>query len=104
MALLINGIDIVPGRVYPSETFVMPDGSTQTVDFGPYELAAAGDPHSQNGETAAGQRIRRLREAIHHIVHRVSTYPPANAAFRRLSGRQTLAELIGRQEIVICYS
>ena len=104
MALLINGIDIVPGRSYPSESFVMPDGSAMTVDFGPFELAAPGDAHSQNGETPAGQRVRRLREAIHHIVHRVSTYPPANAAFRNLNGGRTLAELISLNNIVICYS
>jgi len=104
MALLINGIDIRPGRIFPSETFVLPDGSTTTVDFGPYDLGAPGDVHSQNGESAAGQRIRRLREAIHHIVHRISTYTPANTAFYGLTGRRTLTDLIGRRDIVICYS
>ena len=104
MALLIHGID-VPKRRLSSISFVLPGGGTTLVEFLEYHRPSLGDPHSQNGETPAGQRIRRLREAIDHIVHRISTYPPANGAFHRLPGGRTLAEMIaGPPDILISYS
>src|SRR5215813_10528810 len=103
MPLLINGIDM-PATRFASQTFALPGGGTTTVEFQEYLGPSAGDPHSQNGETPAGQRIRRLREAIHHIVSHISTYEAANAAFRALPGHQALSEMIRRRVIVISYS
>ena len=105
MALLINGIDLVPGRRFPSVTFSLPGGESTTVDFDVFGTPLPEAAHSQNGETAAGQRIRRLREAIGHIVHHISTYPPANGAFSRLRGGRTLAQIIaGPPDIVVSFS
>jgi|GEM_PF-2258570 len=104
MALLINGID-TPAVNFPSMEFELPGGGRTTVEFREYTLPNPSDRHTQNGETPAGQRIRRLREAIHHIVHRISAHAEANRYFRGLPRRRTLTELITeRPDIIICFS
>lgn len=104
MALKINGIDTPPLN-FPALDFTLPDGSPVIVEFRPYQLPAAGADIVHHGESAAGLEIRRLREAIYHIVHRVSRYAPANAIFARLPRGRTLWQLItDTPDIIICHS
>lgn len=102
MALLINGID-TPRMPFSALTVRLSGSSSTTVQFLPYQTSGSTDPHSLGGETVWGQRIRRLREAIHHIVHTIANYAPANARFSGLPRGRTLAQLItDRPDIIIC--
>jgi hypothetical protein len=99
MALLIHGID----------TPVFPFGPLQVGAFSilclSYDRPAAGDPIGAGGETRAGQRIRRLREAIAHINRRIRVHTEANRAFLAIPGGRgfSLDTLLAGPDIIVCF-
>ena len=101
MPLLINGIDTPPMRLR-TLTDVPFTGGTTNVLCSPYTRPAAGAPIVRDGETAQGQQIRRVREAVYHINHRISHHAAANAAFSRTPRGQTLRQLLATTNIYIC--
>lgn len=103
MPLLINGID-TPSRTLPTLTNVRFRGGLTNVRCEPYGRPVAGTPVPANhgGETVEGQKIRRVREAIYHIMHRISHHQPANRAFASLPRGQTLSVFLATTNIFIC--
>lgn len=101
MPLLINGIDRPP-MTLPALLNVPFSGGLTNVQCLPYTRPTAGAPIVRGGETAEGQRIRRVREAIRHITARISVHRAANDAFRRTPRGQSLRELLDTTDIFIC--
>lgn len=101
MPLLINGIDTTPMRLSPLLNVPFSRGTT-TVLCLPYTRPSAGAPIVRDGETAQGQQIRRVREAVYHINHRISHHAAANAAFSRTPRGQTLRRFLAMTNVYIC--
>lgn len=102
MALVINGIDVsaITGIAPVTVRGV-------TVQFLPYSRPTASSLIGRGGETAEGQRIRRLREAIHHINSRIRHHAAANRYFKRIpavsgASAQSLDALLSGPDILIC--
>ncbi len=103
MPLLINGIDTI-ARVFPPFRNVPVARGVTTVLCKPYTHSVLGAPiQAHSGETIEGQKIRRVRQAIYHIVNRISRYEPANRAFAGLPRGQTLRAFLSSETVVICH-
>jgi hypothetical protein len=99
MALLINGVTTAE-RTFPPISI----GGGGTLQCLPYT-----DP-AHLPLIRRLEAVRKVREAIHHIAHRIANYAPANAAFARIPRGSsplalgwTLHAVLAGKDIVICF-